>query len=61
MKLIYINRKENLNHDLKNKKDFQKEFVKTREKSVRFQFSCSPKLFNKDFPKIKENNYVLIN
>ena len=61
MKLINIHRKENSNHDLKNKKDFQKEFIKKREKSVRVKSSCSPKLFNKDFPTIKENNYVLIN
>ena len=60
MKLIYIHRKENSNHDLKNKKDFQKEFIKKREKSVRVKSSCSPKLFNKDFSTLKENNYALI-
>ena len=60
MKLIYIHRKENSNHDLKNKKNFQKEFIKKREKSVRVKSSCSPKLFNKDFSTLKENNYALI-
>jgi len=61
MKLIYIHRKDNSNHDLKDKKNFQKEFIKKREKSVRVKSSCSPKLFNKEFSTIKENNHVLIN